>query len=64
MSLVQVQMANAIAYALVMWIVAVKQEREVNTDGGRVDERGERGEQDGWRREEGTSGENVVMAVQ
>lgn len=31
-----------------MWIAAVKQEREVNTDGGRGDESGE---QDGWRRE-------------
>lgn len=45
-------MANAIAYALVMWIVAVKQEREVNTDGGRVDESIEESRMDGGGRRE------------
>lgn len=46
---------------VVMWKAAVNQEREVKTDGGRNDERAKRGA--GWR-EEGASGENVVMAVQ
>lgn len=54
--------ANANAEApVVMWKAAVNQEREVKTDGGRNDERAKRGA--GWR-EEGASGENVVMAVQ
>lgn len=44
-----------------MWMAAVKQEREVNTDGGRGDVNGE---QDGQRKEEGASGENVVMPGQ
>lgn len=44
-----------------MRMAAEKQEREVKTDGGRGDENGEQG---GWRREEGASGENVVMPGQ
>lgn len=49
--LLQVQMANAKAEApVVMWTAAVKEERAVNTDGGRNDESKER-ELDGGRRE-------------
>lgn len=41
--LLQVQMANAKAEApVLMWTAAVKQERAVNTDGGRNDESKER----------------------
>lgn len=46
--LLQVQNANAIAQAsVVMWMVAVKHGRELNTDGGRRDESGEERRMDG-----------------
>lgn len=60
----QVQIANAIANApVVMGRATAKHEREGGEHRWREgDESG--GEQDGWRREEGISGENAVMPDQ